>query len=131
MPDRDDDHTELDRDLARLKAATADLRADDGFTAAILRATAVTADPLSRAAAATADLAPDEAFTDAVLDAIRAAPPLAPARPAIGDGIVRTGRAALVVAALAAAASVLLFFRTQSQVDTAIMATVEMVEDSE
>ncbi|WP_437724203.1 hypothetical protein [Sorangium sp. So ce861] len=125
MPDRDDDRTELDRELARLAAATARLDADDRFTEAVLRAAAAD-DPLARLAAATADLAPDAAFTEAVVRAATAAP--RPARPAMADGIVRSGRAAIVVTALAAAASVLFFLQTQRDVDSAIMASVEAVE---
>jgi hypothetical protein len=123
-----DDHRGIDQELARLAAATSDLKADDGFTDAVLRA-AAEADPLARIARATKDLEPDEAFTGAILDAVRAAPK--PARPAFGEGIVRSGRAAIAVAALAAAASVLLFFQTQRQVDEAIMASVDTVEVSE
>ncbi len=126
MPDRDDERTELDRDLARLAAATARLDADDRFTEAVLRAAAAADDPLARVARATGDLAPDAAFTEAVLRAATAAPP--PARPAMADGIVRSGRAAIVVTALAAAASVLFFLRTQRDVDTAILASVETLE---
>ncbi|WP_437577036.1 hypothetical protein [Sorangium sp. So ce887] len=126
MPDRDDERTELDRDLARLAAATARLDADDRFTEAVLRAAAAADDPLARVARATDDLAPDAAFTEAVLRAATAAPP--PARPAMADGIVRSGRAAIVVTALAAAASVLFFLRTQRDVDTAILASVETLE---
>ncbi|WP_437484202.1 hypothetical protein WME75_44365 [Sorangium sp. So ce1014] len=126
MPDRDDERTELDRDLARLAAATARLDADDHFTEAVLRAAAAADDPLARVARATGDLAPDAAFTEAVLRAATAAPP--PARPAMADGIVRSGRAAIVVTALAAAASVLFFLRTQRDVDTAILASVETLE---
>ncbi|WP_437952919.1 hypothetical protein WME98_21025 [Sorangium sp. So ce296] len=126
MPDRDDDRTELDRELARLAAATARLDADDRFTEAVLRAAAAADDPLARLAAATADLAPDAAFTEAVVRAATAAP--RPARPAMADGIVRSGRAAIVVTAFAAAASVLFFLQTQRDVDSAIMASVEAIE---
>ncbi|WP_437599483.1 hypothetical protein [Sorangium sp. So ce590] len=126
MPDRDDERTELDRDLARLAAATARLDADDRFTEAVLRAAAAADDPLARVARATDDLAPDAAFTEAVLRAAAAARP--PARPAMADGIVRSGRAAIVVTAFAAAASVLFFLRTQRDVDSAIMASVETIE---
>lgn len=138
MSDRDDDRTGLDRDLARLSAATARIDADDRFTAAVLRAAAASAasaatDPLARIAAATDGLEPDAGFTEAVVSAATAAPlvlPL-PARPAIADGIVRSGRPALVVTALAAAASILFFLQTQRDVDSAIMASVEAVEASE
>lgn len=126
MPDRDDDRTELDRDLARLAAATSRLDADDRFMEAVLRAAAAADDPLARIARATDDLDPGAAFTEAVLRAAAAAPP--PARPAMADGIVRSGRAAIVVTALAAAASVLFFLRTQRDVDSAIMASVETIE---
>ncbi|WP_437743040.1 hypothetical protein WME73_48175 [Sorangium sp. So ce302] len=129
MPDRDDDRTELDRDLARLAAATDRLDADDRFTAAVLRAAAAPDDPLARIARATEAIAPDAAFTEAVLRAATAAP--LPARVAVADGIVRSGRAAIVVTALAAAASVLFFLHTQRDVDSAIMASVETVEASE
>ncbi|WP_437733904.1 hypothetical protein [Sorangium sp. So ce1335] len=137
MPDRDDDRTDLDRDLARLAAATDRLDADDRFTEAVLRAAAAADDPLARIARATEDLAPDAAFTDAVLRAAAAAPATAapaaaaPARPAVADGIVRSGRAAIVVTALAAAASVLFFLRTQSDFDSAVMASVDTLEASE
>ncbi|WP_437967331.1 hypothetical protein WMF04_48610 [Sorangium sp. So ce260] len=127
MPDRDDDRTELDRDLARLAAATARLDADDRFTGAVLRAAATADDPLARIARATEGLEPDAAFTEAVLRAAAAAAP-PPARPAMAEGIVRSGRAAIVVTALAAAASVLFFLRTQRDVDSAIMASVETIE---
>ncbi|AUX27393.1 hypothetical protein SOCEGT47_079810 [Sorangium cellulosum] len=149
MPDRDDDRTELDRDLARLAAATSRLDADDGFTDAVLRAAAAQADPaqaapaqadlaqpdpaqpdpLARIARATRDVAPDPAFTDAVLRAVRAAP--LPARPTVTDGIVRSGRAAVVLTALAAAASVAFVWQAQRQVDAAIMASVDTLEVSE
>ncbi|WP_437278498.1 hypothetical protein WME90_46010 [Sorangium sp. So ce375] len=131
MRDRDDDdRTGPDQDLARLAAATARLDADDRFTAAVLRAAAATSDPLARLAAATDGLEPDAGFTDAVVRAATAAP-LLPARPAIADGIVRSGRPALVVTALAAAASVIFFLQTQRDVDSAIMASVEALEASE
>lgn len=126
MPDRND--ARGDQEIARLAAATSDLEPADGFTDAVLRA-AIDADPLARAARATRDLEPDAAFTDAIVEAVRAVP--SPARPGFTDGIVRTGRAAVVVAALAAAASVVLFFQTQRQVDAAIMASVDTVEVSE
>jgi hypothetical protein len=141
MSDRDDDRTGPDRDLARLAAATARIDADDRFTAAVLRAatasTASTAsaasDPLARIAAATDGLEPDAGFTDAMVRAATAAPRLLPlpARPAIADGIVRSGRPALVVTALAAAASILFFLQAQRDVDSAIMASVEALEASE
>jgi hypothetical protein len=124
VPDRNDNG--IDQELARLAAATNDLEPDHSFSDAVLRA-AGEADPLARIARATRDLEPDAAFTSAVLEAVRAAP----ARPAIGEGIVRTGRFAIGAAALAAAASVLLFFQTQRQVDEAIMASVDTVEVSE
>lgn len=128
MPDRDDDR--IERDLARLAAATADLSADDSFTEAVLCAAKAADDPLTRLARATDSIEPDPAFTDAVLRAVKAAP--APAQPAIvADGIVRSGRAAIVLAALAAAASVLLFFRTQSQLDAAIVTSVDTLEVGE
>ncbi|WP_437762813.1 hypothetical protein WMF27_44290 [Sorangium sp. So ce281] len=132
MSDRDDDRTGPDRDLARLAAATARIDADDRFTAAVLRA-ATASDPLARIAAATDGLAPDAGFTEAMVRAAKAAPLLLPlpARPAIADGIVRSGRPALVVTALAAAASVLFFLQTQRDVDSAIMASVEALEASE
>ncbi|WP_437905864.1 hypothetical protein WME95_47840 [Sorangium sp. So ce327] len=136
MSDRDDDRTGPDRDLARLAAATARIDADDRFTAAVLRAaTASTAsaasDPLARIAAATDGLEPDAGFTEAMVRAATAAPRLLPARPAIADGIVRSGRPALVVTALAAAASILFFLQAQRDVDSAIMASVEALEASE
>lgn len=133
MSDRDDDRTGPDRDLARLAAATARIDADDRFTAAVLRAATASAasDPLARIAAATGGLEPDAGFTEAMVRAATAAPPLLPARPAIADGIVRSGRPALVVTALAAAASVLFFLQTQREVDSEIMASVEAVEASE
>lgn len=127
MPDPNADR--IDQELARLAAATSDLTPNDAFTDAVLRAASDAESPLARAARATGVLEPDAAFTDAVLDAVRAAP--ASAQPAFSDGIVRAGRAAVVVAALAAAASVLLFFQTQSQIDAAIMASVDPVEVSE
>lgn len=131
MPDRDDDR--IERDLARLAAATADLSADDSFTEAVLcaaKAAKAADDPLTRLARATDAIEPDPAFTDAILRAVKAAP--APAQPAIvADGIVRSGRAAIVLAALAAAASVLLFFRTQSQLDAAIVTSVDTIEVGE
>ncbi|MGK4008874.1 hypothetical protein WMF31_40085 [Sorangium sp. So ce1036] len=144
MPDRDDDRTELDRDLARLAAATSRLDPGDGFTDAVLRAAAAQADPaqpdpaqpaaaqadrLARIARATRDVAPDPAFTDAVLRAVQAAP--LPARPTVTDGIVRSGRAAVVLTALAAAASVAFVWQAQRQVDAAIMASVDPIEVSE
>ncbi|WP_437634553.1 hypothetical protein [Sorangium sp. So ce854] len=135
MRDRDDDRTDIDRDLARLAAATDRLDADDAggrFTEAVLRAAAAADDPLARIARATEDLAPDAAFTDAVLRAAKAAPATAaPARPAVADGIVRSGRAAIAVTALAAAASVLFFLRTQRDLDSAVMASVDTLEASE
>ncbi|WP_437529324.1 hypothetical protein WME79_47515 [Sorangium sp. So ce726] len=134
MSDRDDDRTTPDRDLARLAAATDRIDADDRFTAAVLRAAAASAasDPLARLAAATDGIEPDAGFTDAMVRAATAAPRLPlPARPAIADGIVRSGRPALVVTALAAAASVLFFLQTQRDVDSAIMASVEALEASE
>ncbi|WP_437655900.1 hypothetical protein [Sorangium sp. So ce1182] len=135
MPDRDDDRTDLDRDLARLAAATDRLDvddADDRFTEAVLRAAGAADDPLARIARATEGLAPDAAFTEAVLRAATSAPLSAlPARPAMADGIVRSGRAAILVTALAAAASVLFFLQTQRDVDSAIMASVDTIEASE
>ncbi|XXY44169.1 hypothetical protein WME91_29600 [Sorangium sp. So ce269] len=135
MPDRDDDRTDLDRDLARLAAATDRLDvddADDRFTEAVLRAAGAAGDPLARIARATEGLAPDAAFTDAVLRAATSAPLSArAARPAMADGIVRSGRAAILVTALAAAASVLFFLQTQRDVDSAIMASVDTIEASE
>ncbi|WP_438006787.1 hypothetical protein WME89_50955 [Sorangium sp. So ce321] len=136
MPDRDDDRTDLDRDLARLAAATDRLDvddADDRFTEAVLRAAGAADDPLARIARATGGLAPDAAFTEAVLRAATSAPLSArlPARPAMADGIVRSGRAAILVTALAAAASVLFFLQTQRDVDSAIMASVDTIEASE
>lgn len=127
MPDRDDDR--IERDLARLAAATADLSADESFTEAVLRAAKAADDPLTRLARATDSIEPAPAFTDAVLRAVKAAP--APAPPAVAEGIVRSGRAAIVLAALAAAASVLLFFRTQSQLDAAIVTSVDTIEVGE
>ncbi|WP_437714017.1 hypothetical protein WMF45_48560 [Sorangium sp. So ce448] len=131
MSDRDDDRTGPDRDLARLAAATARIDADDRFTAAVLRAAAAS-DPLARLAAATDGLEPDAGFTEAMVRAATAAPRLPlPARPAIADGIVRSGRPALVVTALTAAASILFFLQTQRDVDSAIMASVEALEATE
>lgn len=121
------DPKSIDQQLARLAAATSDIRPDDGFTDAILRAAIDAGDPLARAARATENIEPSAAFTDAVLDAVRTGP----VRPAFTEGIVRAGRAAVVVAALAAAASVLLFFQTQNQIDAAIMSSVDPVEVSE
>ncbi|MGK3968521.1 hypothetical protein WMF38_30610 [Sorangium sp. So ce118] len=135
MPDRDDDRTDLDRDLARLAAATDRLDvddADDRFTEAVLRAAGAAGDPLARIARATEGLAPDAAFTEAVLRAATSAPlSVRAARPAMADGIVRSGRAAILVTALAAAASVLFFLQTQRDVDSAIMASVDTIEASE
>ncbi|KYF67586.1 hypothetical protein [Sorangium cellulosum] len=141
MPDRDDDRTDIDRDLARLAAATDRLDVDDAgdrFTEAVLRAAKAddaakaADDPLARIARATEGLAPDAAFTDAVLRAAKAAPAkAAPAPPAMADGIVRSGRAAIAVTALAAAASVLFFLQTQRDLDSAIMASVDTLEASE
>ncbi|WP_437832869.1 hypothetical protein [Sorangium sp. So ce1153] len=132
MPDRDDDRTDLDRDLARLAAATDRLGVDDAdhrFTEAVLRAAGAAGDPLARIARATEGLAPDAAFTEAVLRAATSAP--LSARPAMADGIVRSGRAAILVTALAAAASVLFFLQTQRDVDSAIMASVDTIEAGE
>ncbi|HTN85505.1 MAG TPA: hypothetical protein VL242_17525 [Sorangium sp.] len=138
MPDRDDDRTDLDRDLARLAAATDRLDVDDAdhrFTEAVLRAAGAAGDPLARIARATEGLAPDAAFTEAVLRAATSAPlsarPARRARPAMADGIVRSGRAAILVTALAAAASVLFFLQTQRDVDSAIMASVDTIEAGE
>ncbi|MGK3998267.1 hypothetical protein [Sorangium sp. So ce1024] len=135
MRDRDDDRADIDRDLARLAAATDRLDADDAdgrFTEAVLRAAAANDDPLARIARATEDIAPDAAFTDAILRAATAAPATAAsARPAVADGIVRSGRAAIAVTALAAAASVLFFLRTQHDLDSAVMASVDTLEASE
>lgn len=127
MSDRDETREHVEQELARLAAATSDVKPDDGFADAVLRAAADAGDPLARIGRATAEIEPAAAFTDAVMEAVRAEP----ARPAISEGIVRTGRAAIVIAALAAAASVLLFFRTQSQLDAAIMASVDTIEVSE
>ena len=118
---------DVDERLARAAAATADLDADPALGDAVMAELDPIDGVLVRAARATADLAPEGDLAAAVLRVVRPGP----ARHAWPHAVVRSARAALVAASLAAAASVILSLYTQSELDADVMSAVDTVEDAE
>jgi hypothetical protein len=135
--DRDELRDEIERSLARLGAETEGIAPDPRITDALVdaaREVRPAADPLARIANATRSLDAGDAFSEAVVARAREeAAPDGRAR-ATGswlDGVVRSGPAAVGLAALAAAASFLLFLATQGDVEEALASSVDLVEVSE
>lgn len=133
--DRDEAPDEIDRSLARLGAATEGLAPDPRITGAVIdaaRELQPAADPLAGIARVTSSLDPGDALVEVIIaraerleaDAQRAAPSWL-------DGVVRGGPVAVGLAALAAAASFLLFLASQGDVDAALASSVDTVEVSE
>lgn len=158
--DRDELKDEIDRELARLGAATDGLAPDPGLVDAVLEAAGAAraaGDPLAGIARATSSIDAGEALAGAVVaragreeeggpirstsrptarargDAATAVrtPGRAGGSPSWADGVVRTGPIAVGLAALAAAASFLLFLSTQREADAALVSSVDIVEVSE
>ena len=120
------DLDERDEELARLRAATEVIAPDHGLAEAILSAALRDpADPLPRLADATRSLDATSDFTDAVMARVKRADAMAPSWM---DGVVRTAPVALGLAALAVAASFVLSFASQGDVDATIAASVDAVE---
>lgn len=130
--DRDEARDEIDRSLARLGAATEGLAPDPRITDAVIEAARdarPAADPLARIARVTSSLDPGDAIVEVVIArAERLEADARGAAPSWLDGVVRSGPVAVGLAALAAAASFLLFLASQGDVDAALASSVDTVE---
>lgn len=152
--DRDEDRDEALRALARIGAATEGITPDPQITDALLEAAREACpaeDPLAGIARATGSLDPGDAFSEAIVARAAGAhsseqggAASAGARASAGrgapaersatswlDGVVRTGPVAVGVAALAAAASFVLFLASERDVEAALASSVDTVEVSE
>lgn len=124
---------ELDRDLARLRAATDEVAGEARMTDVILAAVSAAAeegDALSRIARATRSLDARPEIGDAVMDHLRA-PRSRREAPSWIDGVVRTGPIAVAIAAVVAAASLSLFFSSEGTIDATLISAAEVMEDLE
>jgi hypothetical protein len=85
---------------------------------------------LQALARATDDVAPSAGFTDAIMAAVEAenAQPVIPSPRGWEADVLRWGRSALAVAAVAAAAAVFISVRAESAFDEEVLATVDLVE---
>ncbi|APR85001.1 Hypothetical protein A7982_10350 [Minicystis rosea] len=120
------DRDERDDALARLRAATEALAPDEALTEAIVSAAVNDPeDPLRALAHATRSLDATNDFTDAVMARV---PRADVAAPSWMDGVVRTGPVALGLGVLAVAASFVLFFASQGDVDATMASSVDAVE---
>ena len=130
--ERDEARDEIDRSLARLGAATEGLAPDPRITDAMIEAARdarPAADPLARIARVTSSLDPGDAIVEVVVArAERLEADARGAAPSWLDGVVRSGPAAVGLAALAAAASFLLFLSSQGDGDAALASSVCTVE---
>ena len=138
--DRDEHRDEIERSLARLGAATEGIAPDPRITEAILdaaRDARPAGDPLAKIANATSSLDAGDVFSEAVVARAReentASRTVSAERERASwlDGVVRTGPVAVGLAALAAAASFLLFLASQDDVEAALASSVDIVEVSE
>ena len=133
--DRDEAADEIDRSLARLGAATEGLAPDPRITGAVIdaaRELQPATDPLARIARVTSSLDPGDAIVEEIVArAERLEADAQGAAPSWLDGVVRGGPVAVGLAALAAAASFLLFLASQGDVDAALASSVDTVEVSE
>lgn len=122
VEDRDDD-------LVRLAAATRDIECDDAFTDALMSAIEPDGDALERISRTTATIEPAASFTDAIMATVQPTSVVRPrAESPTGEGVVRSGRAAVVLAGLVAAASVFFAVYTEDQLDSDVMSSVEVIE---
>jgi hypothetical protein len=83
---------------------------------------------------ATDSLEPSAGFTDAVMLAVEHEEARVQAASAHSDGLqsaVRDGRAAVIIAAMAAAACLWLSFQAERSLDEEVLATVDVVEVAE
>ena len=116
--------------LARISVATADMEPDDRISDAVMavvdpaNAPALSFGDIARV---TAGLRPADNFTDAVMAAL---PNVRSARGGLSAGIIRSGRASLLVAGFVAAASIFLSWYTERSVDEQTVASI-IAEDGE
>lgn len=138
MADRPDPVNEGDRVLAAIAEATEGVEPDPRLADAVERAIGG-GDRLSLLAQATAELEPDDGFSAAVMGrlggsssgTISSPDPVSTSGPSSLDAVSRTGPAAALVAAFAAAAALLLSLQTQREVDATIVTSVLSVEVGE
>ncbi len=93
-------------------------------------------DQLEALARATETVQPSDDFADALMDqimseSVAAAPSSQPGAAAWRNEMVRTGRFAVAVAAVAAAACLTLSMFAQSEYDQEVMATIDVLEVSD
>jgi hypothetical protein len=119
------DRDERDEELARLRAATEAIAPDHGITDAIVTAAQRPADALARLGGATRSIDLTDDFTDAVLARAQNGEVSAPSWM---DGVVRSGPIALGLAVLAVAASFVLFWTSQRDVDATMATSTDAVE---
>lgn len=130
------DRDERDEALARLRAATEAMAPDGGLTDAVMSA----ASAATPAAVPAAARSPEELFarvaegtraldaTDDLTDAVMARVQRAEAAPSWMDGVVRTGPVAVAIAVLAVAASFVLSFASQGDVEATMASSVDAAE---
>ena len=119
--------------LARLSAATEAMAPDERLTDGVMGRIAKmqsASDPLAAIARATQSMDPGDAFAGAVMARVTNKRRPVPA-PSWLDGVVRSGPMAVGLAAIAAAASFLIFTSSQSDVDTLVASSVDTVEVDE
>lgn len=127
----DDRDETLQRSLARLGAATAEISPDERLTDAVMARLADTraaADPLAGIARATASLDSADALTGAVMARVATTRPARRPQPSWLDGVVRSGPVAIGLAVVAAAASFLIFSANQRDLDVTVVSSVDTVE---
>ncbi len=134
MADRPHLVKDVERELAALASATAEIDGDPRIGEAIASAielrgapTRGASDDLARLAEATASLEPSDAFSDVVVQRVAGGA----AKTTSLDAVSRTGPIAAAFAAFAAAAALLLSFQTQREVDAVIVTSVLSVEVGE
>jgi hypothetical protein len=121
---------ERDPELEALARATDGIRPGDGFTEAVMSEV----DPLARAALGTNGIRPAEAFTDAMVEAATASGARAQSRfyrVGWAEGVLRSGRAAVALAAAVAAASVIVSTLQDRDLDSDVLASTDFVEVAE
>lgn len=127
----------IERALSDISAKTRDLEPDPLITDRIVGAAKdarPAGDPLAGIARATRSLEAEDALADSIMARISTGPVSvrrAPLSPSWLDGVVRTGPAAIGLAAFAAAASFLLFLWSERDINTTLASSIDTVEVSE
>ncbi|AKT42865.1 hypothetical protein [Chondromyces crocatus] len=116
--------------LGRLAQTTRELAPSPEFTDEVMASLGAASDPLERLRQATEALSPESALTEAVMRSVER---VAAAEGGGGwlEGVARSGRLGVALAAVAAAACVLLSFQDARALDLEALSSIEAVEVAE